>query len=201
MTPELRAALHAIDRQFDAIRAMPTPIAATDRHRVGLTEVKAGGYIRLAGETYRVVERSRYDEKKSSWYELELFGLTSGEIQYIDWEQDDSVEVSLNGPPITLGAIGHSADEIEEMSDADEGEIQYAGRTYLYDDDYGAKFLRGEKGGGENCYFYDFETRDEEYVLTVEEWGDQESGYEYQVFISESVDPHAIEVLVTGDVG
>ena len=203
MTPEVRAALKAIDLQFDAVRAMPAPVPAGERHRLGITDVYAGGYIRVAGQLFRVIERSRYREKHSSWFELELLGLSTGETLYLEWEVDDEVQVSLNGPPLSLPAIGHSADEIEEMSDAEDGEIEYAGRTYLYDDDYGARYLRGDPaagaGEGESVYFYDFETRDERYCLCVEEWGDQDSGYEYQVYVSEYIDPHSIEVLVSGD--
>ncbi len=73
-TPELRATLRRIDRQFEAIRSMPVPIPERERYRHTIEKVGAGDYIRIRGEIYRVEEDSRYVEnKKSSWFELELF--------------------------------------------------------------------------------------------------------------------------------
>ena len=49
-----------------------------------------------------------------------------------------------------------------------------------------------------NVYCYDFK-RDETESLTIEEWqsgGDKEA---YDIFISRSVDPDSIEVLVKGE--
>jgi len=198
MNAEVRAALKTIDRQFDAVRAMPKPIPVNERYRSGIEEVKAGGYLRIAGEVHRVVEINLYREKKSGWHELELFGLYTGETLFVEWERDDEIEVSLNGPSMSLREIGHTADQIEEMSDEEEGTIRHGGRTYFYDDDYKAKYFRGGAGDGEKVYFYDFETQDERYSLSVEEWGDKESGYEYEVFVSEYIEPDSIEVLVTG---
>jgi hypothetical protein len=199
MTPEVRSALKAIDKQFDAVRAMPEPIPKNERYRSGIEDVKKGGYIRVAGEVYCVLEVSVYKEKKSSWYELDLFGLYSGQSLNVEWEKDDEVEVTLNAPALSLRDIGYSADAIEAMSDEEKGTIRYDGRSYHYDDDYKAKFFRGGDGKGEKVYFYDFETDDERYCLSVEEWGDKESGYEYEVFVGEYIDPESIEVLVVGD--
>ena len=50
---------------------------------------------------------------------------------------------------------------------------------------------------GKPCVaFYDFETRDERYCLTVEEWGDASEGYDYVAFVSEYVEADTIEVVV-----
>ena len=203
MKPEQRAALRRIDRQFDAVRSMPEPIPARERYRYGIEQVGLGSYFRIGGELQKVVSTSHYEEKGSRWQELELFGLESGTQTYVEWEKDDEIEISLNGVELTLAAIGVTADEVEEMSDEEEGKISYDGRTYHYDDDYGATYHRdGTAGGegkgagkGEKVYFYDFETSDECFVLTVEEWGDEASGYEYQVFLSEYIEPDAVEVL------
>lgn len=198
MTSEQRAALRRLDRQFDAIRAMPEPIASRERYRHGIEEVGTGDYLRVSGELHRVELVSEYREKSSRWHELELFGLESGTPCYVEWEKDDEIEVSVNGPELSLGDIGVTADQIEEMSDEETGSISYDGRTYHYDDDYGAVYLRGGSSGDgteEKVYFYDFETRDERYCLAVEEWGDASTGYEYVAFVSEYVEPETIEVV------
>jgi hypothetical protein len=204
MTPEQRAGLRRLDRQFDAIRAMPEPIPSRDRYRHGIEGVGLGDYVRLSGELYRVETVSEYREKASSWYELELFGLTSGTTTHLEWEKDDEVEVTVNGPELSLAEIGVTADQVEAMSEEERGSISYDGRTYHYDDDYGAVYQRGgstDDDSEEKVYFYDFETRDERYCLAIEEWGDANSGYEYAAFVGEYVEPDTIEVVAVSHAG
>ncbi len=202
MKPEQRAALRRLDQQFDAVRAMPEPLPQRERYKHGIEDLEVGAYFRIGGELRQVVSMSEYRDKTSKWHELEVFGVETGETTYVEWEKDDEVEISLNGPELSLSDVGVTADEVEEMSDEDEGTISYGGRKYHYDDDYGATYHRG--GGaagdsgdsGEKVYFYDFETKDEKWCLTVEEWGDESEGYEYSVFVSEYYEPDAVEVLV-----
>ncbi len=199
MTPEVRTALRRLDRQFDATRAMPTLIPPSARYRYSIEDVKQGGYLRTAGQTLQVVTISKYVEKgDSGWHELELYSLSNGDTVYLEWEKDDEIEISLNQPAISLREIGKTTEEIEKMSEEDEGSIQYGGRTYHYDDDYPATYVRGGTGQGEPVYTYDFETPDERWCLSVEEWGDEKAGYEYEVYVSEYLEADAIEVLALG---
>ena len=89
------------------------------------------------------------------------------------------------------------------MSDEEEGTIRYGGRNYLYDDDYKATYLRaageGDGKGGEGLLLRLRDRGRALRLLSVEEWGDKDSGYEYEVFVSESLDPESVEVLVIGD--
>ena len=207
MKPEQRTALRRLDQQFDAVRAMPEPLAARERYKHGIEDLGVGSFFRIGGELRHVVSISEYREKSSKWHELGVFGVETGETTYVEWEKDDEVEISLSGPELSLSDIGVTSDEVEEMSERDEGTISYDGRKYHYDDDYGATYHRakdgpgkgkGRKKGGEaeKVYFYDFETKDEKWCLTVEEWGDKSEGYEYSVFVSEYYEPDAVEVLV-----
>jgi hypothetical protein len=201
VTPEQRAALRRIDRQFDALRAMPAPIPARERYRYGVEDARAGSCLRLRGELCQVLSLSEYREKSGSWWELECFGLESGETLWVEWERDDEVEISVSGPALSLQQIGVSAGQVEEMSDEEEGRISFGGRTYHYDDDYGATYFRDPSSAGEPVYFYDFETRDGRHGLTVEEWGDASQGYEYEAFASESMGPDEIEVVALSGSG
>ncbi len=201
MNAEQRAALPRLDQQFDAIRAMPEPIPGRDRYRHGVEELRAGDYLRVlaseGAELCRVESVSAYRDKSSTWYELELLGLESGRARYVEWEKDDEIEVSINGSELSLRELGVTADQVEEMSEEESGHISFGGRRYEYDDDYGATYYRdGDTGGGgESVYFYDFETRDERYGLTVEEWGSASEGYEYAAFVCEFAGPESIEVV------
>ncbi len=225
MKPEQRTMLRRIDRQFDAVREMRNAIPARERYRHGIEGLSVGAYIRVGGQLQQVVSMSHYEGKQDRWYELELFGLETGARTTIEWEKDDEVEISLNGPELSLADLGVTADEVEEMSDAEAGSISHAGRTYHYDDDYGATYhrdsaaagsgasaatetatgvgaaARAGAAAGEKVYFYDFETSDERYCLTIEEWGDERQGYEYAAFVSEYLEPDAIEVVSLGSDG
>ena len=196
MTPEQRTALRRIDRQFDGVRAMPEPIPLRERYRNGIEDVREGGYLRCAGQLYRVVSISQYREKNESWSELEVFSLTTGDSTYLEWEKDDQVEISLSGPELSLSDLGVTSDQVEAMSNEEEGRISFDGRSYHYDDDYGATYFRSSGAEGEPVYCYDFESKDEKYSLTVEEWGSENEGYEYSAFVSEYIEPEAVEVLV-----
>jgi hypothetical protein len=191
--------MRGIDKQFDAVRGMPVPIPSGERYRVGIEEVAAGGYLRVGGELYRVEQASLYREKDGNWTELELFGLNTAETRYIEWERDDEVEVAWNGPPISMARLGVTPAEVEAMADRERGSISYGGKTYEYDDDYSATFHRGGKGDGEKVYFYDFETSDERFCLSIEEWGSESSGYDYEAYASQYIEPETVEVLVVGD--
>ena len=167
MKPDQRAALRRLDRQFDAIRAMPQPIPPRERYRHGIEDVGEGAYLRVGDECHCVESINEYREKKSRWHELELFGLTSGRTSYLEWEKDDEIEISVNGPELSLADVEVSADDVEEMSEEEEGQITFEGRTYHYDDDYGATYPRSGSSEGVKVHFYDFEPRDECYCIHV----------------------------------
>lgn len=196
--PAERAALRRLDQQFDAIRAMPAPVPPALRHQKSVEELGVGGYLRVAGELYTVTEVNVYRERGGHWTELALFGLTTGETRSLEWEKDDEIEISFNGSSRSLRELGVGSDRIEEMADDEAGHIDVDGRRFHYDDDYGAHFCRGGTGEPVPVYFYDFETRDERFVLSVEEWGSAQDGYEYEAYVAEYMEPEEIEILVTG---
>ncbi len=198
MTPKLRATLRNIDRRFEVVRAMPELIAEGERHRHTIDQAGHHAYLKFAGDTWRVEEVSHYQDKKSRWWELELFALKSGSTRYLEWERDDGIEVSFNGPRFSLRTLGVTADQVEAMSEGDEGTLTHDGRSFEYDDDYPATYHKAGAADGDKVHFYDFETVDERHCLTVEEWGDVDEGYNYEVYSSEYLDPDSIEVLCSG---
>ena len=195
---DLRRLQRQLDRQFDAVRSMPPPIEASARYRHGIEDLKPGGYFRLRGIVYNVEAVSEYREKKERWYELECLSIQRGETVYFEWERDDEVEISLNGAQISLVDLDVTPDQVEEMSNRERGSIEYRSQTFHYDDDYGATYHRDGQTDSEKVYFYDFETQDEKWCLSVEEWGSEQDGYEYQAYVSESVSADEVEVLVVG---
>ena len=70
---------------------------------------------------------------------------------------------------------------------------------YQADGQVFATYHRDGGTEGERVYFYDFETKDEQWGLSVEEWGSKQDGFEYQAYVSEYLPADAVEVLVVGD--
>ncbi len=202
MTPEERAALRRIDRQFDAIRSMPRPIPASERHRHRLEEVKRGGYLRVAGQIHRVADRSPSRGGRSRGHTLELFGLETGDTTWLDWQRDGGIAVRWTARKLELRDLGVSAADVVAMSDAERGSIALEGRRYRYVGDYALRSGSGEGEGDGNPYCYAFETQDGRFGLSIEERGDAAQGYAYEARLSERLDPEAVEVLVLwGDGG
>lgn len=195
---DIRRLQRQLDRQFAAVRAMPPPIPRSDRYRHGVEELRKGAYFRIRNVVYRVEAVSEYREKKETWQELECLAIQTGETVFIEWERDDEVEVSLNGPELSLRDLGVDAARVESISDEERGSIRYAGKTFHYDDDYAATYHREGAVEGQKVYFYDFETEDEKWGLAVEEWGNEPDGFEYQAFMCEYLSDDDIEVLVAG---
>jgi hypothetical protein len=198
----------SIDEQFAATRQLSATIPLKDRYRFTIKDLTEGGFCRFEGLTYIVKEASRYEEKvkgkvKWTWYEYKLFCLETGETVYIEWEEDDRIEVFVTTGEYKLtdvfSAIGVpiSADDIEAISEKGKGAILLKGTTFAYDDDCAAVYFRNSTAEGEKVYLYDFESK-EGICLTVEEWGSASEGYEYLVYLSKKLNPDEIEIIYTG---
>lgn len=204
------------DEQFAAIRTLGVTIPKKERFRFTVKDLAEGAFCRFEGKTYLVREASRYEEKakgkvKWTWYEFKLFCLETGETVYIEWEEDDRVEVYVTTgeyklSDLTTTAGGSiTADDIEAISDKERGSVVFNskslsftdGTTFSYDDDCGAEYFRNASSPAEKVYLYDFEAKDGT-CLTVEEWGSEAEGYEYLVYLSRELNPDEIEIIYMG---
>ncbi len=198
-----------LDEQFDAVRRMPPPLPPDERHRHVVSDVAEGGYLRFEGHTYLAREVSRYAGLDGStgresweWFELKLFRLEDSETIYMEWEEDDELEIYLATDKLAFRDL--EDDEGEPIDETDLDRIVAGSRVIVcdgtafdYRNDYPARFYRGgKKGRPQDAYFYDFATPGGE-RLTVEEWttGGRES---YEIYLSRELSPRAVEVLSTG---
>ncbi|MFQ5796084.1 MAG: DUF4178 domain-containing protein [Candidatus Bipolaricaulia bacterium] len=202
-----------LDTQFAAIRSLNPSrlIAEGERYRYTIERVQTGGFIRFNGKTHRIEAVGRYQEADESfehttdneWFELRLFCLETGETVYLEWEKDDEVEISITTDTLKFSELrddeGESIDDDDLDQIADEKEdIVYRGQTFSYEDDYAATYYGDDDKEGERAYFYDFVARDK--TLTIEEWvvDLERDKYDYRIYLSENIDPDAIEVLAVG---
>lgn len=183
-------------RRLALIRQMPKPLPKSERLKLSIKDVQKSGYIELDGNTYFVDDVNRYTDSSSEWFELVLISLVDGLQVYLEWEQDDTLEVFLYEENLKLRDLGLSADLLEEMDDADDNAeytIHYRGTTLYYEDSGDAKFYRSNQGNGEDYYFWDFFDDDENVCVGVELWND-----EYEACFGKTVDANRIVVLTKG---
>lgn len=204
------------DQQFERIRSLdPTSVVPeSERHRLTIKDVKFGGVLKMDERHFMVTSIGRYtemtDESYSKatawqWFELKLFCLETAEIKFLEWEEDDEIEISTTIEKVDFQNLKDDMDDaideddLEEIVDKRES-ILYGGTTYAYSNDYPVTFQRDvndSKSEKLNVYFYSFKANETE-QLTIEEWQLGGDKYSYDVFISRAVDPNSIEVLVKG---
>lgn len=206
--------MDVIQQRLNAIRGLQ-PLDEVQCSALDIKAVKQGGYFDLNGETYRVETLSQYLDvkwknfkKRSEDYwvtELKLFSLNTGKTVYLEWEEDDELEISQTNQEIKLRDIRFDGkpithDAIAFIEDEEYGEVQVNGKTYHYsDDDTWAGLFYGDsdKEEGVPVRFYEFESDDGDY-LTIELW--QQSAKERperEAFLSHSVNHRSINILQT----
>lgn len=189
----------SFSKRFDAIRALRNLIDLKEQHRFTLPDLKEGGFLTLDGTLYLVQaifdyeERNKQGKRTWSWKELELFGIESGEISYLEYEVDDGLVISLTDSVMKMREIGMTMKEIDLIADNEEGEILFNGTTYYYEDDYKAYFIKN--GEEHEVTLYEFEAENG-HCITIEAWGEESD--EYEVFHSLPVEENSIVLIALG---
>ena len=187
------------DEQFAAIRKMPTPTPEEKRFEHSIEDVQPGGYIRFEGKSFRCESINAYEREGFRWLELVLFCLNDGETTYLEWEKEDEVSVFVTRKKLTFEEAGiGSKERLWEISEKESGDARTQGRTFRYHEDSAVTFFRDAKGDGTPFHQYQFAESGERAYVSVEEWGDDDDGYEHSIALSEKLDPRSIETLVTG---
>lgn len=182
-------------KSFESLRKLESVITKDHRHRYNISVLRIGSFLKLNGEICLIQNIFTYKEGGDKWYELELLSITSGLTIYIEYEIDDKVDIYLTIGSYKIRDLPVSADDIEEMSEEENGEIRFQGQTFYYEDDYQASFSRSGSDKTEKVYLYEFSNEAGDRFLTIEEWKSEDGSYDYSVFISKEVDESAIEVL------
>ncbi|MDE0124516.1 MAG: DUF4178 domain-containing protein [Bryobacterales bacterium] len=185
--------------QFAAARRITAPMPAAERHRVSIEDVGLGGFLRFEGNLYEVKTISTYEREGARWPELAMYRLNDGTTQYLEWEKEDEVSVYVSREKLSFRQVGLKGKEhLWEISQAGSGEVRYKGARYRYHDDSRVVFFRDGGAKGTPFHQYLFSSPDKREFVGVEEWGDEDSGYEHNVILSTYLDPRAIEVIVKG---
>lgn len=212
---EFRSRIDRI-RRIDAERVLPV----RDRHRYSIKDVGKGGVLQLEGRTYLVEDISSYTDADENfrkcdtgWKELKLLDLVSGEVVWLEWEQDDEIFVSRTIRKLSFHNLsddsGHPIDEDDLDDLADEKDLILVSasevgieRKFDYADDYAAIYHRSASGRetrGDKVYFYEFVSGD--FTVTIEEWMSGKNDYSYELFLSRRVALAELTIIALGKEG
>ncbi len=166
-----------------------------------IQNVKEGGVIRLANvEGYdtdldlKVIGRNLYMEGDYSWYELECVR-NDGEKVWVDVDDDDDLVVSVVLEKFTMGDLNITT-SLKEIDENESGSVYYKRKQYRYVDSGDAKFYkRCDDSKVEKLYYWDF--RNGNFLVSVEEWKNEEGKPDYACYYSQIIKPSAITVYST----
>jgi hypothetical protein len=171
------------DQLRDIIRTMPAPLPPADRRRHSVAELATGNFFQYSAATYRVqsVNVWRVDESVST--ELEAVNLTTGATAYFEWWKEPDLHLLLSTVKLELGELGIRAGHLDDVE-----EVRYAGSTFEYDSDYDAMY--GDARRSVHIHLYRAE---DGRAIYVQKWSDG-----YTAWLSQEIDPNAVEILTLG---
>lgn len=174
------------DQLRDIIRTMPAPLPPAERRRHSVAELGAGNFFQHAAATYRVqsVNAWRVDEATST--ELETVNLTTGLTAFFEWWKDPDLHLLLSTVKIELADLGLRPGTLDKIDEVEE--LRHAGAVFYYDSDYDATY--GEARRPVHIRLYRAE---DGRGIYVQKWSDG-----YTAWLSEEIDPNAVEVLTLG---
>jgi hypothetical protein len=210
--------MQLFQQRLEAIRGLK-PLNQAERTALDVRALKKGGYFDLNDQTYRVEKVNRYLDvkwknfkKRSADYwvtELKLFCLHTGETLYLEWEEDDELEVVQTDNELKLREIifkgkpvSHA--DLNNIAEEEYGEVIVNNTTYYYseDDSWAALFYEDSNSvEGIPVRCFEFES-DSGTFLTIELW--QQSAKEKperEAFLSHSINPQNIQVLQIEEFG
>ena len=171
------------DQLRDVIRSMPPPLPPADRRRHTIADVAVGGFFEYTGQTYRVQSANEWHVEDSTSTELESLNLTTGETAYFEWWREPDLHLMLSATKLELHDLGLRPGHIEEVET-----VTYVGAEFYFDSDYPAEYGAARRVAQVRVY-----KADDDRKIYVQKWPDG-----YVAWLSEEIDPGAVDVLVLG---
>lgn len=209
-----------LEIRLNAIRGLSAPSTETSK-TLSITDVNAGGYLEIDGETYLVKQLHRYldvkwknfgKRKKDYWVtELQLFNVLTGASTFLEWEYDDELEICLTLSQVKLRDIlfnntAITRNDIEAIAEQEHGTVTCKGNNFHYSDDdtWAALFYRDhvqesntQETEPEKVRMYEFASNNDQY-LTIELWENEDDKPEREAFISKEIAERSLKVLQIG---
>jgi len=204
--------MHNIKVRLDTIRELNI-LPESKAKKLSVKDLVQGSFLELSENVFKVQSVSRYlDVKWSSFAprkndyiitELELFSIKNGKKSYLEWEQDDELEVFLTTDLVKLREISVAGRKLttallEDIAEEEEGVISFKGVNYEYseEDTWAGRFSKsGDLKDGTPMRAYEFESNDGK-CLTIETWHEEsDEKPDREAFISKQIKPSAIKIL------
>ena len=162
--------------------------------RISVTDLKRGDVVSLTIITdvfqtqgdYIVESKNRYSQEDMyEWFEVLLQG-GSEEKLWLEWEEDDELEIGLNLRQVSLKELGLTPKLLEQFDAEGRGSFTYEGIKYELDESDEAMFHRNCEKRGIPFYYWDFEDKTGEYFAGIERWTKKEYEAHLGIYIEES---------------
>jgi hypothetical protein len=189
-----------LDQSFDLIRRIPLKkLRPLERTKKTVKDLKIGSVVRVEGIVYLITDKYDYYEKKEDVIdctELQLTDVFDNSVIYIEYSEDDVVEIFVTTKELTKAEIQDTLPQIDYQFVKNEvGNLTVAGinTTFYFEDHWKSRFVRdgGDLENSEVVKMVEFEAEDGESYLTFEYWG----GETMDVFVSEQIGSSEIEIL------
>jgi hypothetical protein len=139
-----------------------------------------------------IQKRNRYESNGYEWYEL--LGVYKGRQVWLDWEEDDLLQITATSPDqqMRLSMLNLSEDDLARMDEEESRDnfVQWDGKRFYYRESCEAFFYKDCTGPGEGFYLWDFQEEDGERFLSIEKW----EGEPFAVFTGKAIKPYNVKV-------
>jgi hypothetical protein len=140
-----------------------------------------------------IKRRNRYESGGYEWYEL--LGEYKGRQVWIDWEEDDALEITATSPEreLRLSQLDIAEEDLARMDEQESTDnfIEWEGQKFHYVESCEAGYFKDCAGPGEGFYLWDFEGEDGETFLAIEKW----EGEPFSVFTGKKIKPYNVKVF------
>ncbi len=171
------------DQLRDVIRSMPPPLPAADRRKYTVANLGVGGFFDYKGQTYKVQSSNQWFVEDATSTELEALNLSTGDTAYFEWWLEPHLHLLLSATKLELRDLGLRPGHVEEVET-----VTRAGTSFYFDSDYQAAYGAAKRVAQVRVY-----KADDDRKIYVQKWPDG-----YVAWLSEEIDPGAIDILVLG---
>ena len=184
---------------FRKNKKSPSPRFERDLSNLIITDARQGDSVSVmgAGDEFEdldfvVDRRNRYESDDETWHELS--GLYKGRRIFLEYSEDDEVEVTLNlsRQELKLSDLGLTEDELSRMDEEQSASnsLTFEGQVWHYAISREVGYFRDGRGEGEGYYTWTFESEEKKRELFIEKW----EGEPFKAGVASVVNPNDIKV-------
>lgn len=196
----LAIALVVVLKKAAAKKKQPPPPPPPDLANMTIKDAHVGDIVTISGfgddfddVDFVIEKRNRYESGGFEWFEL--LGVYRGRQIWIDWEEDDALEITATSPDreLRLSALNITEEDLARMDEEESRDnfIEYEGQKFYYEESCEAGYFKDCAGSGEGFYMWDFAAEDGESFLAIEKW----EGEPFSVFTGKVIKPYNVRVF------